>query len=68
MIEVFQKNWPGGFLKYPRHFSIGYHPISFNRYFEELNSALNCIDKYLAENDSGPVFYVRMIDLLDIWK
>jgi hypothetical protein len=68
MIEVFHKNWPGGFLQHPKHLSIGYHPETVNQYFNRLDGALNHIDRFLAVNDSGPVFYVKMSDLPGIWR
>jgi hypothetical protein len=67
MVEVFHKIWPSGPLSRAKHLSIGYHPDSFNWYFSKLNGALTYIDGFLAENDSGPVFYVRMSDLPHIW-
>jgi hypothetical protein len=65
MISMFKANYkPGQALAETRHYSIGYHPISFSEeFFTRINGALTEIDKHLAAHDNGPVIYARMSDL-----
>ena len=48
--------------------SLGYHPPGFSEaYTQRLEGALAHIDRYLAANDSGPVVYVTMSELVAAW-
>jgi len=65
MVTMFRANYkPGQALAETKHYSIGYHPVSFSEeFFTRINGALVEIDKHLASHDDGPVIYARMSDL-----
>jgi hypothetical protein len=71
MISVFHRIWDGTPNAKPRHFSIGYHPDSYDDWETgslRLTGILNYLDDYLAARDKGPVIYIRMKDLPLVWK
>jgi hypothetical protein len=69
MIEIFEKNWPGGALEQPTAYSIGYHPSNFNDlYFRRLNQVFFHIEQFLIDDDRGPVTYGLMSDMPKVWK
>lgn len=71
MVEVFESIWNGALIIEPRHFSIGYHPDSYDAYEigdRRLSGILNYLDELLAASDKGPVVYIRMKDLPLVWK
>lgn len=69
MIAMLDKNWPErGALREPVTYSIGYHPPNFSEaYFARIDQALTEIDKHLASDGAGPIVYVRMSDLKQVY-
>ncbi|MBD3419161.1 MAG: hypothetical protein GF398_03485 [Chitinivibrionales bacterium] len=56
-------------LSEPKHFSIGYHPGSFDaqNYFE-MQKMMLYIEHFLAAEDTGVLIYAHMSDLVKVWK
>jgi hypothetical protein len=68
MIDIFAANWPGGALPGPRQVSIGWHPPNFDQaYWDRLDEAMTHFDRFLAEDGTGPVVYIRMRDAALVW-
>ncbi len=65
MVAMFKANYTyGEALDETKHYSIGYHPVSFSEeFFNRIDTALYELDKHLAVDDHGPVIYARMSDL-----
>jgi hypothetical protein len=67
MIDIFEKNWPGGALATPTLLSVGWHDsINTNDYYR-IDEAFSHFDQFLAESGSGPVVYARMSDMAAVW-
>ncbi|MCU0663366.1 MAG: hypothetical protein MUC50_13700 [Myxococcota bacterium] len=69
MVEIFQKNWPGGPLDETQSLVIGYHPpsLDWKDFFSRIDGALEHIDQFLYVHGNGPVIYEMIRNAPRIW-
>ncbi len=69
MIDIIGANWAGGVLHSPRQVSIGYHSdnVHWERHISELHIALEYIHRFNANDDRGPIVFMRMSDMACVW-
>lgn len=70
MIAVLEANWDGGALAEPTVFSIGYHNrtqgLGFN-FRDNVDETLAHVDRFLAEDDAGPLQYATLSEMPLVW-
>lgn len=68
LIQRFKSNYRGGILEKEKQVTYLSHPHWFNlKEQEKIEKTLLYIDNFRYENDSGPVIYVRLKDILEDW-
>ncbi len=64
MVEIFDKNYPGGALDQPTVYQIGFHPPNFSDFFErKIDFALDHVEQFRASKDDGPVVFATLSDM-----
>jgi hypothetical protein len=68
MIAIFSANWQRRALPQPVTFVMGFHPISYDNIFHKrIEATLRYIDKFIFDNDDGPVVYETLSHMTKVF-